>query len=95
MLKCFKNVSEKNSLGIRVAIIVGSLRECESLVVFESNFKEQIKHLRTGNNLHAETLYRVKFENRFTNNEKLLIVKDKFSKATGKSTDQIIFTITK
>lgn len=95
MLKCYKETSESSTLGRRVAMIVGELRECESLSVFESNFKERLRKLKTGNNLHADTLYKLKYKDRWTNSERLLIVKDHYSTSTGKTTEKIIFSINK
>lgn len=95
MLKVYKDISEKSPLGIRVSIIAGELRECESLRVFETNFKKRLESLKTGNNTKADTVYRCKFVNEWMANEKLLIVKQSVSSKTQKSVDKIIFTITK
>ncbi len=81
---------ERTNLGLRVSILVNELSGCESLNAFESCFNHEIKRMKTGNHLHADTLYRIRFEDQFTNNEKIVIAKDHY-----KNEQQIIFIITK
>lgn len=42
---------ESNSLGLHVAILVKRLKECETLTIFETNFKQELEGIKTGTGL--------------------------------------------
>ncbi len=85
MLRIIKVKNEHHALGLKVAALVSSLKDCESPRIFQSAFQSEIKNIKTGNHLHADVQYRCNLENEFTPNEKVHIMKG----------DLIIFIVTK
>lgn len=90
MLRLIIVKNETTTLGLKVRASVKALLACETLGLFAENLKSELKKLRTGNHLHADTLYKVEFKDQYTNNEVVHIKKEHFEK--GK---RIIMTITK
>lgn len=90
MLRILKIKKETHTLGLKVSIAINSLKDCESLSVFQTNLKEELKKINTGNNLHADTLYKVKIVNQHKPAEVIHITKEHITKG-----EQIIFIVTK
>lgn len=89
MLRIVKVINERHSLGLKVSIAVNSLKHAASLRSFENALRNELVSIRTGNHTKADVQYRMRFENEWTKDEKLIIYHEHATKG-----QQIIYIIT-
>lgn len=90
MLKLKVIKKESSVIGLKVLNAAKSLLGCEDLHVYKDNLNSELKQIKTGNNLHTDVLYRLKFQDEFKPTEKLLVVKNHFEKG-----DYVVMEVTK